>query len=155
MVCLWLGPVPPASQEQGSQPRASSTSLGTGVSQGWVRILTCGQAHRGNRCPAQPWDVWAGLWGWGWAEARLEKAVCLKAGLLALTGALGFLRAAPSAQGPALLFPDCPSTPRARPLGSRCPGSTQYPAGKWAQSHSIHLSSERAFGFIYDCKTCG
>lgn len=56
--------------------------------------------------------------------------VCLKAALLALTGALSIPTAA-------LLFPDCPSTPRDRALGSRCPGSTQYPAGKWAQSHSL------------------
>lgn len=115
-----------------------------------------GQAHRENQCPAQPWHMWVGLWGggWGWAEARLKMAVCLKAGVLDLTGALAFPTAARSAQRPVLPFPDCPSTPRARPLGSRCPGSTQYPAGKGAQSQSIHLSSERAFGFIYDCKTC-
>lgn len=85
---------------------------------GWVWA----QAHRGNQRPAQPWNVWAGLWGWGCAEARLEMAVCLQAGLLALTGALAFPTAAHSAQGPALLFPDCPSPPR-------CPGSTQYPLG--------------------------
>lgn len=48
------------------------------------------QAHWGNQHQTQPWDGWARLWGQGWAEARLEMAVSLRAGLFALAGGAGF-----------------------------------------------------------------
>lgn len=133
---------PPSSQEQAASPGHQAPPWGLGwakagwgfwpVSWGW------GQGHRGNQCAAQP-----SAEGMGWSQAgngcmfKSSSACPYRGSVLPhSSSALPRLFQHPKSQGAGLKV------------------SRINPVPSW-EVGTVPQSSEGAFGFIYDCKTCG